>query len=340
MNDLLTHPVKGPAVWRAADHEGREGDWAKVLTAAHVAELQSAAATFRASGRPFEEMDKADFPLPGLSLLLDDILHQLEGGPGFALLRGVPVEGWTEAECRIAYWGMGRHLGYPEAQDADRRRLHDVRDTGVQFGENRTVRFFQTNQEIVFHNDGADIFALLCVRSAFRGGETSVVSVAAVFNEILNRRPDLATVLQQDFHWDSRGQRLDGARVQVIPIYMWHGGHLSAMYKPYVRTAQDFPEVPRLTATQIEAIEMLEAVTREPGMALRFDLQPGDVLMANNHATFHARGAFEDHEDRAKTRHLMRLWLTIPNGRPLPPQYENSREFGETYARRVLGTMG
>lgn len=339
-DDLLTHPVEGPTVWRAADYEGCEDDWAKVLTPAQVAELQSATATFEASGRPFKEMDKVDFPLPGLSQLLDEILHQLEGGPGFALLRGVPVEGWTEAECRIAYWGMGLHLGYPEAQDAKKRRLHDVRDTGMQFGENRTVRYFQTNQEIVFHNDGADMFALLCVRSARRGGETSVVSVATLFNEILSRRPDLAMVLQQDFHWDTRGQRLDGARVQVIPIYTWHGGHLSAMYKPYIRTAQDFPEVPRLTAAQIEAMELLEEVAREPGMALRFDLQLGDVLMANNYATFHARAEFKDDEDPAKRRHLMRLWLTIPNGRPLPPQYENSREFGETYARRILGTMG
>ena len=75
------------------------------------------------------------------------------------------------------------------------------------------------------------------------------------------------------------------------------------MYKPYIRTAQDFPEVPRLTAAQIEAMELLEEVAREPGMALRFDLQLGDVLMANNYATFHARAAFKDDEAPAKRRH-------------------------------------
>ena len=84
------------------------------------------------------------------------------------------------------------HLGYPEAQDGEKRRLHDVRDTGVRFGENRTVRYFQTRQEIVFHNDGADMFALLCVRAARRGGETCVVSAVTVFNEILRRRPSRA----------------------------------------------------------------------------------------------------------------------------------------------------
>lgn len=337
--DFLTQPVEAPTAWRAADYAGRESDWVVPLTADQAAELQSAVTVFESSGSPFEEMDKVDFPLPDLSSLLQRCLQVLEGGPGFALLRGIPVQHWTEAQCRIAYWGLGMHLGYPEAQDGERRRLHDVRDTGIRFGETRTVRYFQTKQEIDFHNDGADIFALLCVQAARRGGETCVVSAVTVFNEILSRRPDLALVLQQDFHWDTRGQRLDGAKVQVMPIYMWHEGHLSANYKPYIRTAQDFPEVPRLTQAQIEAMEMLEAITNEPGMALGFDLEPGDMLMANNHATFHARTAFEDHEDPAKKRHLMRLWLTIPNGRPLPPQYENSREFGETYARRILATM-
>ncbi len=338
-DDFLTHPIEAPTAWRAFDYEGCEDDWVVALGASHVTELQSAVTAFEAAGKPFEAMDKVDFPLPGLSSLLQRCLLELEGGPGFALLRGIPVQEWTEAECRIAYWGLGLYLGHAEAQDGERRRLHDVRDTGMHFGENRTVRYFQTRQEIVFHNDGADMFALLCVRGARRGGETCVVSAVTVFNEILSHRPDLAVVLQQDFHWDTRGQRLDGAKVQVMPIYMWHGGHLCANYKPYIRTAQDFPEVPRLTEAQIEAIEVLEAITNEPGMALSFDLEPGDMLMANNHATFHARTAFEDHEDPAKKRHLMRLWLTVPNGRPLPPQYENSREFGETYARRILATM-
>ena len=122
-----------------------------------------------------------------------------------------------------------------------------------------------------------------------------------------------------------------------MPIYIWHRGYLNVTYGPYFRTAQDFPQVPRLSPAQIEATDMLEAIAQEPGLPLGFDLKPGDLLMANNHVAFHARNAFEDHEDPAKKRHLMRLWLTLPNGRPLPPQFENSREFGPTYARRMLG---
>ena len=336
---FLTHPLEGPSAWRAADYQGREGDWVVALTPELANELKSAVIAFEATGMAFESMDKADFALPGLSTLVQGALRELEGGPGFAMMRGIPVQGWNEHQRRIAFWGLGLHLGYPEAQDGERRRLHDVRDTGMRFGENRTVRYFQTKQEIIFHNDGADMFALLCVRGARQGGATCVVSATTVFNEVLRRRPDLAMVLQEDFHWDTRGQRLDGAKVQVMPIYMWHEGYLSANCKPYIRTAQDFPEVPRLTTAQIEALELLEKITNESGMALSVDLAPGDLLMANNHATFHARAAFEDHDDPAKKRHLLRLWLTVPGGRPLPLQYENSREFGETYARRIHGKM-
>ena len=44
--------------------------------------------------------------------------------------------------------------------------------------------------------------------------------------------------------------------------------------------AQRFDEVPRLTAKQREALDLLEAVMEEPGMALEFDLRPGDMLIA------------------------------------------------------------
>jgi hypothetical protein len=68
---------------------------------------------------------------------------------------------------------------------------------------------------------------------------------------------------------------------------------------------------------------------------LAADLQPGEVLIANNYVTFHARSAFEDHDEAERKRHLLRLWLTLPNGRPLPPIFAGTREFGFTYERRI-----
>ena len=72
-------------------------------------------------------------------------------------------------------------------------------------------------------------------------------------------------------------------------------------------------------------------------MALGLELRPGDVLLASNHTIVHGRTAFEDLPGAADRRHLLRLWLTIPNGRPLPPHYADTREYAETYRQRMPG---
>ena len=45
---------------------------------------------------------------------------------------------------------------------------------------------------------------------------------------------------------------------------------------------------------------------------------PGDVQFVHNHTVLHARAAFEDHDEPERRRHLLRLWLSARQGRPLP----------------------
>jgi alpha-ketoglutarate-dependent taurine dioxygenase len=77
----------------------------------------------------------------------------------------------------------------------------------------------------------------------------------------------------------------------------------------YIRDAQRRPQVPRLTAEQTEAMELLEAIANDPAFYLEMDFQPGDVQLLNNARILHAREAFEDHDDPDQRRHLLRLWL-------------------------------
>ena len=80
---------------------------------------------------------------------------------------------------------------------------------------------------------------------------------------------------------------------------------------------------------------LLVKIRRFDGMALEFDPQPGDVIVASNHVVLHGRTAYVDDDNAGQNRHMLRLWLTIPNGRPLPPHYAQTREFGPSYARRM-----
>ena len=335
MRELLTTVLDDPAAWRGDRMAGRN-DWVLALDGAMVAELEAAVSAVAERGIDLFEVTRGDFPLARMHRPFEAMLDELEGGRGFVLLKGLPVARWSEAETRIALWGLGTHLGRPVGQDLAGSLLHDVRDTGRPFGSDASIRYFQTNHAIRLHTDGGDIFVLACLRGGARGGRTLVVSAVEVFNEVVRRRPDLAAVLQEDFWVDARGQRADGARCQVLPVYTWHAGHLSILLKAeYIYSAQRFDDVPRLTGRQVEALELFHRITEEPGMALALELRPGDVLLASNHTVVHGRTAFEDRPDPADRRHLLRLWLTIPNGRPLPPHYADTREYAETYRQRM-----
>ena len=63
----------------------------------------------------------------------------------------------------------------------------------------------------------------------------------------------------------------------------------------------------------------------------------GDVLLINNWVTFHRRTAFEDHTEPERRRHLLRLWLSVPNSRPLDPRF--AANFGATGAGALRGGM-
>jgi len=49
---------------------------------------------------------------------------------------------------------------------------------------------------------------------------------------------------------------------------------------------------------------------------------PGDIQFVNNHVIYHARTAFEDAAAQGADRLLYRLWLAMPNSRPLPQGHE------------------
>ncbi len=211
-----------------------------------------------------------------------------------------------------------------------------------------TVRGFQTADALPFHTDGSDFFMLMCLTQGRSGGKTSIVSAVHVFNEIVKSRPDLAIVLQQPFHFDARGQRTDGKKCQVHPIFQYHAGRIHILAKePYIHSAQRFTDVPRLTKVQLDALRLLKETMEDKSLRLEFGLQPGEIIVCSNHSLVHSRTAFKDDPNSnsnpaaapltpARVRHMLRLWLTSrdPRARPLPPHYANTREYGSTYARR------
>lgn len=313
----------GPAAWDAASARSDES-WLHVLKPPEVDELLAATAEAVASGRGTGSFGAEDFALPTLAVKLSRILDDLVDGRGFALLRGVPVEQLSREEVGVLYWGIGQHFGIPIRQNDAGDLIVSVIDEGKSFSD-PTVRAYQTRDRLEFHSDSSDLVALLCLQPALRGGESMLVSGVAIHDEIARRRPDLSAVLHSPF-WFDRRKADHTSSFFPCPVFGWaRDGRMAVYYgRAHIESAQRGQDVPRLTATQVEALDMVDAVATDPRFALAMDFQPGDIQLLNNHFILHSRTAYEDGPDPAKRRELLRLWLTLRRPFSLPPEFENA----------------
>ncbi len=303
-------PIVSPAVWCAAD-VADPTTWTIELTDEQRAHLVDAARVARAKGRTIRTLTVDDAALPSFGPVVARIVDVLANGRGFVLLRRFPVDILDEAEVELAYFALGLQLGTPVSQDAAGSLLGHVRDERIE----RTgpeVRLYRTRQRQDFHTDGADIIGLLCLRTAAMGGESQLASSYAVYNEILHRRPDLLEVLYQPMWWDRNGEESPGEDPAFrLPAFHDVDGQPRIFYIGwYIRDAQRHPQVPRLTADQSDALDLIETIANDPGFHIRMDFRPGDVQLLNNARILHAREAYQDHPDPDQRRHLLRLWVS------------------------------
>eukprot|EP00931_Biecheleriopsis_adriatica_P029483 TRINITY_DN1749_c0_g1_i3.p1 TRINITY_DN1749_c0_g1~~TRINITY_DN1749_c0_g1_i3.p1 ORF type:complete len:712 (-),score=148.01 TRINITY_DN1749_c0_g1_i3:40-2118(-) len=336
MASIRTAPVEGPAAWKATDESIKNESWKTWVTEEQIAEFD--AALKATAEKEVHDIVKEDLPpMPGVAQAMKVIQSDLEEGRGFAMLRGLPVQRWGMEQTTRGLWILGLHLGSAEPQDKEGALIHHVKDTGMKPGDNATVRYYQTNVAIPFHTDGCDALAFLCYSKGLSGGLSRLTSAVTAFNVILERRPDLAKVLQENFHFDARGQHPNGELCQVHPVYMFHNGNLNLIHKvPYIMSAQRLEGVPKLTAAQQEALDFLDVVMNEKEHVLEFESEPGDIQFVSNHTQCHGRTAFEDDADASgATRHFLRLWVTLPNGHELPPHYVETREHMHGFVRRM-----
>jgi hypothetical protein len=325
--------VEGPSAWVGADLARRPAEWSYCLSAAELAEIEAAVASVR--DRDIATLRRTDFPLPTLGPVLDELRQQVLEGRGFVLIRGLAVEGRPIAESAAAYWGIGSYFGNARSQNAKGHVLGHVRDLGLRSDDPR-VRIYQTTERQNFHTDSCDIVALLCLKTAKSGGLSSLTSSMSIYNAMAQRRPDLLRRLFVPFATDRRGEVPQGKKPWFeIPLFNDHQGYLSAIYAPhYVRSAQRFADARRLTAEDMEALEMFDRLAEDAELRLDMEFLPGDMQFVHNHTILHDRTAFEDWSEPERKRHLLRLWLAAPGARPLPPVY------AERYGSIEVGDRG
>lgn len=330
----LRKPLDHPSVWRREDMEGRD-DWIRTFSDAELEEI--GAALPRRFGAP--GFGRADFPLPVLGPRLKDMVDELESGRGFVMMRGLDRLGLDPAGLRDVYWGLAQHMGRTISQNSTGALIGEVFDRGLDYADNN-VRGHTTNAEIGPHCDTADVVGLLCVHPAEEGGESLIASSGAIYNEILATRPHLVDALAAGFRIDLAGKGPTGAADEVtrsrIPVFSWYEGRLSCRFNRKQIEDGQRKLGRELSAEEQEAVETVERLALDPRFRLDMDFRRGDIQWLNNHAILHGRAGYRDASDPERRRLLLRLWMNIPDGRPLAPAFAdrlNTGPRGGVYAR-------
>jgi hypothetical protein len=312
-------PIEAPANWRGPELAA-SSDWIHVLSAPEVSEIEAALHNARASGRELATLEKEDFPLPNVRRILAAALERLEHGPGLHLFRGFPAERYGKDDLRLAYWGLGLHLGTAVSQSSNGDLLGDVRNLNVQL-YGAKGRGYTSNEKLSYHTDFSDVVGLFVLRAAKSGGLSIIGSSIAIHNEIGQRRPDLLEVMYRPFPYSWQGQEAPGARPWYeLPIFSMHNGKFACTYvRSHILSSQRFDDAPRLSPQQMEAMDLFDELAASPDFHLAMMFEPGDLQLVNNHVLYHSRTAFEDYDEPDRRRHLLRLWLSVPNSRSLAP---------------------
>lgn len=324
---VLREPLHVSAAWKGSELAD-PGVWRETLTASDVTELDAALHAAKRSGKALGKLTRADFPLPMLTEKIDRWRSEVSEGRGFQVIRGVPVDRWSEPDSEIFFWCLGQHLGIPGAQNPERDLLGHVRDTGESPDD---VRHYRTRVNINFHCDAADIVGLLCLQEAKRGGKSRIVSSVSVYNELLARRPDAVDRLYEPFLMDTKGE--GGVRYLPVRPCSFDSGKLRTFYHTdYFRSASGPDGTPLLAPEDRQLLDLYNAIADEPGMYLDMDLQPGDVQLLSNHTVMHARTDYEDHPEPERKRHLLRLWISLPSSSSWASRLRKERSRAELLA--------
>lgn len=317
--NILRQEITGLAVWRAEQIKS-DRRWLKSLTPEFISAIDAALSHLDSQSLVFPDFKKRDFPIDSQSPFITTLADELEEGRGFFVLRGLPIGRYSESQIETLYYGIGLHLGTPVCQNSNGDLIGKVMNVADR--SNKATRVYETNDYLPYHTDLSDVFGLLCIRQAKQGGLTSLVSGAAVYNELLKKYPQ-----HLDWYYRSKPYAHLGDGVNRTPLFSYHKNKLSCRYlRKYIELEHETTGR-TLTALESEALDCIDETMHCDDMRLDLMLEPGDMLFANNYSVMHSRTGFIDFDEPERRRKLLRLWLKMPNARQLAPDFPGQNGF-------------
>ncbi|MEM9683901.1 MAG: TauD/TfdA family dioxygenase [Pseudomonadota bacterium] len=309
-------PIVDATVWTGADYPD-DRSWVFALDSEMRGEIDRCMRVAMARSIDPKEMTAAAFPIKRTAEFLADVYRDVECGPGFALLSGFPVDGYTEEEITLAYCGLCSHLGKITLQNREGEYILEVTDKGKAYDE--TMRGYHSNAHLDYHTDGTNTVTLLCLQTAAEGGRSMLVSGPAVYNEIQRTRPEFLDVFHRGFHHHRRNQREEhdpAVTPYRTPVFGFFNGLFHLAYAgPSILYCED--EGIEISEHEKAALDYFEEVVQRPGMSVSMELRKGDLQFVNNFLVLHSRTGYRDTPDQ--TRKLLRLWLDDENSQRIGP---------------------
>jgi hypothetical protein len=240
---------------------------------------------------------------------------------GFALLSGIG-KGNDRQLAASQLLELAKDLGRVLPQSPSNELIEDIRDFSDV--DDKDERGYRSRGELTAHSDPPTLIVLHCLHEAMTGGESYLVNLRAIHDEMEQNCPQMLEQLYGSFpYWLVAGQAGGpGPAPTGRPILMQHEGQVScALYRPFVEKAAEYLQHP-LTEEQVNALDMFDYYANSKQLALRFYLAPGETLILHNRTVLHARTDYRDWPQQHRRRHLLRLWIDAPELLPVASEHE------------------
>lgn len=331
--EVLNRLIPEPWAWTNKTIGGKEGLVYK-LSKKQISFLDELLE--RTSHRTLAEIRTTDLDHREMKLCFYEIKSLLMNGRGAVVITGLKRDRYSEMEMERLFWFFGIHIGDPITQNSSLDRVGHVRFTPLG-PKNLHNRKHRSNTEFALHSDLDDVVGLMCLQKAVEGGYSELSNVLAVHNELFEHHREHLAALYEGYYSISMEHPDDITKFKV-PILSNVDGHISCVYnREYIHAAAE-----RLKTNIPENLEnslrIFNEISERSDIKVQFMLEPGEIFFWNNYSMLHARSEFRDSE--RQRRHLLRLWLNVPGGRPVIPYYrEKSRAYQEANFEAYSGAM-
>jgi hypothetical protein len=311
----------GASVWDGKDYF-ESPEWVYRLPQKALRQIEDNITRLRSRNGRTEDLSANDFPLDTIADDIASLKKEVATGRGFFVVRGLPAEKYSRDELGKIFWSFGAQFGVAQAQSFLGDRLGDVMDLTDEEPDRTLRRGYHSAGGQPTHTDSCNVVAMISLCKAKTGGASKLVSAHRVHNILHDSCPELLRILYEGFYLrladsDAKAAGRSPLTDHKVPVYMESDGWLNCFFqRGYMKRGLESGTI-FYTPEETAAIDVFASVSNHPDLVLRQMLEVGDMQFVNNRTVLHGREHFEDHFEKNRRRHLLRLWLHVPEWPPM-----------------------